>query len=135
MAESGLSVRRRLREIKFSRSSFYRWCRACKQKGLDGLENQGRAARQDWNRIPVSVRELVVQVALDHPDLTLTELACYLMDTHDYFFSDSCVYHVFSAYDLVFSPRFIVISHLAGSSTRPVRYRCCSRLALPISES
>ena len=43
--ESELSIRRTLREIKVSRSSFYRWYRAYEQDGLDGLENQaGRFA-------------------------------------------------------------------------------------------
>jgi len=38
--ESELSVPRTLREIKVSRSSFYRWYWAYQQKGFDGLENQ-----------------------------------------------------------------------------------------------
>ena len=38
--------------------------------GLDGLENQGRASRRHWNRIPGSVRRLVVEMALDRSDLT-----------------------------------------------------------------
>ena len=61
--ESELSVRRTLREIKISRSSFYRWYRAYEQDGLDGLENTSRAVRQHWNRTPDSVRELIVEVA------------------------------------------------------------------------
>ena len=68
--ESDLSVRRTLREIKVSRSSFYRWYRAYEQDGLDGLENQSRAVRQHWHRIPDSVRVQVIDVALDRPDLT-----------------------------------------------------------------
>jgi putative transposase len=68
--ESELSIRRTLREIKVSRTSFYRWYRAYEERGLDGLENRSRAARQHWNRIPDSVRELIVEVALKRPDLT-----------------------------------------------------------------
>ena len=64
VAESELSVRRTLREIKNSRSGFYRWYRAYEESGLAGLENQSRAVRQHWNRIPDSVRELIVEVAL-----------------------------------------------------------------------
>ena len=44
--ESELSIRRTLREIKISRSSFYRWYRAYEQDGLDGLENTSRACYQ-----------------------------------------------------------------------------------------
>jgi len=108
--ESELSVRRILREIKISRSSFYRWYRAYEQKGLDGLENQSRAVRQCRNRIPDSVRELVVNVALERPDLTLRELAWHITDVHDYFVPESSAYRIIKAHDLIVSPRFIVMS-------------------------
>ena len=35
---------------------------------LDGLANQGRASRRHWNRIPDSVRSMIVEVALDRPE-------------------------------------------------------------------
>ena len=68
--ESELSVRRTLREIRVSRSSFYRWYAAYAQDGLDGLENQGGTSRRHWNRIPDSVRAGIVDIALESPDLT-----------------------------------------------------------------
>ena len=83
--DSELSVRRTLDEIKVSRSSFYRWYDAYERAGLDGLERKGRASRRHWNRIPDSVREFVVKVALDCPDMTPRELAWHITDTHDYF--------------------------------------------------
>ena len=79
--ESELSIRLTLQEISVSRSSFYRWYRAYDESGLDGLENQGRAVRQHWNRIPDSVRTLIVEVALDRPDLAPRELVWYFLST------------------------------------------------------
>jgi transposase InsO family protein len=108
--ESELSVRRTLREIKVSRSSFYRWYRVYEQDGLEGLEGRSRAARQHWNRIPDSVRELIVEVALERPDLTPRELAWHITDTHDYFVSESSVYRILKGRDLITSPQFVVMS-------------------------
>ena len=108
--ESELSIRRTLAKIKVSRSSFYRWYRAYEAQGLDGLENQSRAARQHWNRIPDSVREWIVKVALEHPDLTPRELAWHITDTQDYFVSESSVYRILKAHDLITSPQFTVMS-------------------------
>ena len=108
--ESELSIRRTLREIKVSRTSFYRWYRAYEERGLDGLENRSRAVRQHWNRIPDSVRELIVEVALERPDLTPRELAWHITDTHDYFVSESSVYRILKAHDLITSPQFTVMS-------------------------
>ena len=80
--DSELSVRRTLREIKVNRSSFYRWYAAYEKSGLDGLENQSRSSSRHWNRIPYSVRTMIVDVALDRPDLTPRELAWHITDTH-----------------------------------------------------
>lgn len=108
--DSELSVRRTLIEINISRSSFYRWYQAYERVGPDGLHNHSRASRQHWNKIPESVRELVVDVALDQPELTPRELAWHLTDTHEYFISESSVYRILKAHDLVTSPQFIVMS-------------------------
>ena len=103
--ESELSVRRTLDEIKISRTSFYRWYSAYEQGGLDGLANQGQASRRHWNQIPGSVRSMIVEVALDRPDLTTRELAWHITDTHDYFVSESSVYRILKAHDLITTPQ------------------------------
>ena len=68
-----------------------------------------RASRRHWNRIPDSVRSLVVEVALDRPELTPRELAWHITDTHDYFVSESSVYRILKAHDLITSPQFTVM--------------------------
>ncbi len=108
--ESDLFVRRTLQEIKINRSSFYRWYQAYEDRGLEGLESQSRAAQQHWNRIPDSVRAFIVDVALEHPDLTPRELAWHITDTQDYFVSESSVYRILKAHDLITSPQFMVMS-------------------------
>ncbi len=107
--QSELSVRRTLAKIKVSCSSFYRWYAAYEQDGLDGLERQGRGSHGHWNRIPDSVRGLVVEVALERPDLTPRELAWHITDTHDYFVSESSVYRILKSHDLITSPQFTVM--------------------------
>lgn len=119
--DSELSIRRTLVEINVSRSSFYRWYQAYERNGLEGLENKSRASRQHWNKIPESVRELVIDVALDQPELTPRELAWHLTDTHEYFISESSVYRILKAHDLVTSPQFIVMS-AADAFQNPTRY-------------
>ena len=101
--ESELSVRRTLTEIKVSRSSFYRWYAAYEQDGLSGLESQCGTSRRHWNRIPDSVRAKIVEIALERPDLTPRELAWHITDHQDYFVSESSVYRILKAHDLVTS--------------------------------
>lgn len=108
--ESDLPVRRTLNEIQVSRSSFYRWYQAYEQNGLDGLNNLTRSPHQHWNRIPDPMREQVVDIALEHPEMTPRELAWYITDTRDYFVSESSVYRILKAHDLITSPSFTVLS-------------------------
>ena len=108
--DSGLSVSRTLDEVKVSRTSIYRWYAADEEGELDGLANQGRASRCHWNRIPDLVRSMIVDVALNRPDLMPRELAWHITDTHDYFVSESSVYRILKAHDLITSPQFMVMS-------------------------
>ncbi len=108
--ESELSIRRTLDEIRVSRSSFYRWYQAYERGGLEGLENASRASHQHWNKIPDLVRELVVDIALNQPELTPRELAWHITDTHEYFISESSIYRILKTHDLITSPQFMVMS-------------------------
>jgi transposase InsO family protein len=108
--DSDLSVRRTLAELNISRSSFYRWYRAYERDGFEGLENYSRASRQHWNKIPDSVRDQVVEIALDQTKMTPRELAWHITDTRDYFISESTVYRILKAHDLITSPQFMVMS-------------------------
>ena len=108
--ESELAVRRTLDEIRVSRSSFYRWYRAYEHGGFEALERQRRSHGRHWNRIPNSVRAMMVELALENPDMTPRELAWHITDTQDYFVSESSVYRVLKAHDLITSPQFTVLA-------------------------
>jgi putative transposase len=62
-----------------------------------------------WNRIPDTVRERLITLALDRPELSPRELAVTFTDTERYFISESSVYRLLKAHDLITSPAFIVI--------------------------
>jgi transposase InsO family protein len=75
-----------------------------RQAGYDGLVDHQPQQRQFWNRIPQAVREQVVQIALKHP-----ELAWHITDTEGYFISESSVYRILKAHDLITAPAFILL--------------------------
>jgi putative transposase len=62
-----------------------------------------------WNRIPDTVRERLITLALDRPELSPRELAFTFTDTERYFVSESSVYRLLKAHDLITSPAFIVM--------------------------
>ncbi len=107
---SNLPVGRTLAELDVPRSSFYRWYRAYQDHGYEGLANQPPGRRRFWNQIPDAEREKVVEQALAKPELSSRELAWHITDTQGYFISESSVYRILKAYDLVTSPSYVVIS-------------------------
>ncbi len=107
---SDLPVQRTLDELQVPRSSFYRWYRAYQAGGEPGLEDRTRHRRSFWNRIPESERENVVVLALAQPELTPRALAWRVTDTQGYFISESSVYRILKAFDLVASPAYVLLT-------------------------
>ncbi len=58
----------------------------------------------NWN-----VRQQIVDLALEEPELSPRELAVRFTDTQRYFVSEASVYRLLKAHDLITSPAFIVI--------------------------
>ena len=106
---SALPVKQTLAELDIPRTTFYRWYERYLEAGYDGLVDRQPQQRQFWNRIPHSVREQVVQIALEHPDKSPRELAWHITDTEGYFISESSVYRILKAFDLITSPAFILL--------------------------
>ena len=104
---SHLPVRRTLRNLGVPKTSFYRWYDRYRSFGEQGLED--RNSSRVWNLIPDDVRDQIVELALDEPELSPRELAVTFTDTKDYFVSEASVYRLLKAHDLITSPAFIVI--------------------------
>ena len=103
-------VKQVLAELGIARSTFYDWYRRYCQDGYDGLSAHKPQPRRFWNRIPDAVREQVVQIALERPELSPRELAWHITDREGYFISESSTYRILKANDLVTSPVFEVVS-------------------------
>ncbi|KIN63588.1 Transposase, OrfB [Sulfitobacter noctilucicola] len=107
--ESHLSARQTLAKLGVPRTTFYRWYDRYLQRGEAGLRDQSPKPKYAWNRIPDEVRRKVVKLALKETELSPRELAVTFTDTESYFVSETSVYRVLKAHDLITSPAFIVI--------------------------
>jgi transposase InsO family protein len=107
--QSHLPARRTLEKLGIPRSTFNRWYDRFLTGGVDALEDRKPCPRQIWNRIPDQVRDQIIDLALDEPDLSPRELAVTFTDTKGYFVSESSVYRLLKAHDLITSPAFVVI--------------------------
>lgn len=76
-----------------------------------------------WNRIPDEVRRQIVDLALDQPELSPHELAVTFTDTKGYFVSETSVYRLLKAHDLITSPAFVVINAADAFKDLTIRNR------------
>ena len=107
---SQLSVKRTLQELGVSRSTFYDWYCRYLEYGYEGLADRKPMAGKFWNKIPENVKEQVVDLALEYPEKSPRELAWFITDNEGYFISESSVYRILKACDLITSPAYILIS-------------------------
>ena len=119
---SDLSVRQTLQELGVNRATFYAWYCRYRAQGEAGLTPKPLAARRYWNRIPPPIRQRVVDAALADPERSPRELAWQLTDRTGHFLSESSVYRILKAHDLITSPAFVVITaadRFQHPTTRP----------------
>jgi putative transposase len=109
--ESDLPVRATLRHLGIARSTFYGWYQRYEAEGFDGLrDHKPSNSRPSWNSVPESRRDSIVDLALEKPELSPREVACRYTDEERYFVSESSVYRILRAADLITSPAYVLMS-------------------------
>jgi len=106
---SHLSVRQTLRSLGISKSSYYNWLKRYYEHGFEGLDDKKPTAHSSWNRVPDRHRNALVELALEEAALSPRELAVRYADENRYFLSESSVYRVLKAHDLITSPAYILM--------------------------
>ena len=106
---SHLPARRTLEKLGIPRATFHRWYDRYRLGGPEALEDRRTRPSRVWNRIPDSVRQQIIDLALEVPELSPRELAVRFTDEQKYFVSEASVYRLLKAHDLITSPAYIVI--------------------------
>ena len=73
--QSHLPARRTLQMLRIKPSTFYRWYDRFRSGGPGALEDRPPKPDQVWNRIPDDIRQRVVMMAFEQPELSPRELA------------------------------------------------------------
>ncbi len=120
--QSHLPAKRTLSKLGIPKTTFYRWCARYEAFGEAGLEDRRPHPGRVWNRIPDEIRQAVVELALDEPELSPRELAFSFTDTKKYFVSEPSVYRILKEQDLITGPAFNVVKaadEFHDKTTRP----------------
>jgi RNA-directed DNA polymerase len=87
-------------ELGLSRSTFYRWQRRYREQGEAGLVDRKPDPGAVWNRLRPAEKTVIVETALQQPDLSPRELACHLTDHAGFTVAEATVYRVLKQYGL-----------------------------------
>ncbi|GAB2607572.1 IS3 family transposase [Spirosoma areae] len=120
--QSTVSVKATLRELGINRSTFYQWYKRYLNDGYDGLAEQPHRRPSSWNQLPATEKYRIVELALERPDLSCRELACYIVDTEHWFVSESTVYRVLKSQGLITTPAYRLMEaadHFYNPTTAP----------------
>ena len=105
---SSLPVRRTLGQLGIPKSTFYGWYERYREGGDEALADTRPNGNRAWNRLPIQVRESILSLALERPELSARELAV-LYTERGYFVSESSVYRLLKSHDLITSPAFVLM--------------------------
>jgi len=106
---SNLPVRKTLDRLDICKSTFYGWLKRFEADGIDGLEDHKPQPLSVWNQVPQTHRDALIELALDKPALSPRELAVHYTEQQQYFVSESTVYRLLKAEDLITSPAYILM--------------------------
>ncbi len=107
--QSHRPARRTLEKLGVPRATFYRWYDRYREGGIEALADHPSKPDRVWNRIPDDIRGQIVDLALEHPELSPRELAVRFTDDRKYFVSEASVYRLLKSHDLITSPAYVVI--------------------------
>jgi putative transposase len=107
--QSSLSVRQTLLRLDIRKSTFYNWLKRYYEEGIDGLSDRKPIPRQVWNKLPQNQQTEIIELALEKHELSPRELAVTYTDEQASFVSESTVYRLLKAHDLITSPAYILM--------------------------
>jgi len=107
--QSSLPVGQTLRRLDINKSTFYNWLQRYRCAGDEALTDKHPGPNRPWNQPPESRQIAVVDLALSEPELSPRELAVKYTDETAYFVSESTVYRLLKAQELITSPAYILM--------------------------
>ncbi|MXO71851.1 IS3 family transposase [Alteraurantiacibacter buctensis] len=119
--QSHLPAKRTLDQLGVARRTFYRWYDRYLEGGPEALADRPSTPSRVWNRIAPEVQDQIVDMALEHSELSPRELAVRFTDEKRYFVSEATVYRLLKAHDLITSPAYTVIKAAEAFHTKTTR--------------
>ena len=107
--QSNRSVKQTLSRLDIRKSTFYGWLKRYQDGGMAALEDRKPSPSAPWNKLSDDHQAAILDLALEKPELSSRELAVTYTDEQCSFVSESTVYRLLKARDLITSPAYILM--------------------------
>ena len=91
---SELSIVQALKRLGIPRRTFYNWYQKYATGGVNALRETPCRRQTTWNQIPDHIRQIAVELSLEHPELTPRELSVLLLEDSQIFVSAYSFYRI-----------------------------------------
>ncbi len=95
--------------LDIHKSTFYNWLKRYQEDGIDGLKDRKSVPCRVWNKLQEDQQSEIIELALEKPELSPRELVVTYTDEQSSFVSESTVYRLLRAHDLITSPAYILM--------------------------
>lgn len=106
--QSNLPVRQTLLRLGITKSTYYNWLKRYEEDGIEGLHDRKPSPKSVWNKLLPNEQDAIIELALTKPELSPREIAVTYTDQGQ-FVSESSVYRLLKAQDLITSPAYILM--------------------------
>lgn len=95
------SVREILQSLGIPAPTYYKWRKAYREQGIEGLRKTPTTAKRVWNRITPEEKKRVLTIARQNPELSSRLLAIKITDQESFSVSEPTVYRLLKDIGLI----------------------------------
>jgi len=93
-----------LQQLGICRSTWCNWYDRYLEDGIDGLKDKKPITKSVWNKIPASMKDKIITLALKETEMSPRELSVSFTETQSYYISEASVYRILKAADKFQNP-------------------------------
>ena len=89
---SDLPLKQTLEQLDVPATTYYRWWNKLKAKGVEGLKDRSSYKGKVWNQLLEHEEQMIQEVAMQCPEWSCRQVACYVTDHCGFSVSEATVY-------------------------------------------
>lgn len=98
---SGFKIKKALKMVDISSSTYYRWRSKYRKSGVEGLRDKRPVPKKQWNALRPKEEQKILDIARVFPEKSAREISFWITDNESFSVSESTVYRVLKREGLI----------------------------------